>query len=46
MSATDIGGVLARMWSSLPRERAEELFEEGMALSTDDALTYATRIDA
>jgi tetratricopeptide (TPR) repeat protein len=43
VSATDIGGVLARMWASLSRERAEVLFEEGKAMSTDEALVYATK---
>jgi hypothetical protein len=45
VSATDIGGVLARMWGSLPRERAEELFEEGMAMSTEEALSYVTKVE-
>lgn len=43
VSATDIGGVLARMWARLPRERAEALLEEGKAMSTDEALAYATK---
>jgi predicted ATPase/class 3 adenylate cyclase len=45
VSATDIGGVLRRMWASLPRDRAQALFEEGMGMSTDDALDYATKVE-
>jgi predicted ATPase/class 3 adenylate cyclase len=45
VTATDIGGVLARMWASLPGERAQQLFEEGMAMSPDEALAYATKVE-
>ncbi|MGH2629024.1 MAG: ATP-binding protein [Actinomycetota bacterium] len=41
VTATDIGGVLARMWTSLPSEQAQVFYEEGKAMTTDEALAYA-----
>ena len=45
VSATDIGGVLRRMWASLPSDEAQVFFDEGLAMSTDDALSYATKVE-
>jgi len=45
LSATDIGGVLRRMWDTVPRDEAQVLFDEGMAMSTDEALDYATKVE-
>jgi len=45
LSATDIGGVLRRMWDTVPRDEAQALFDEGMAMSTDEALDYATKVE-
>jgi hypothetical protein len=45
VSATDIGGVLRRMWDEVPREAAQGFFDEGMAMSIDEALDYATKVE-
>ena len=41
VSASGIGGVLEQMWAALPREQAQVFFDEGRAMSADDALAYA-----
>jgi len=45
VAATDIGGVLRSMWDAVPRERAQALFDEGMGMSADEALDYATKVE-
>jgi predicted ATPase/class 3 adenylate cyclase len=45
VSATDVGGVLRRMWDAFPRDRARSYFEEGMAMSIDEALDFATKVE-
>jgi predicted ATPase/class 3 adenylate cyclase len=45
VSATDIGGVLARMWASLPAEQAQVFYDEGKSMTIDAALTHATHLE-
>jgi tetratricopeptide (TPR) repeat protein len=45
VSATDIGGVLRRMWDEVPPEAAQGFFDEGMAMSIDEGLDYATKVE-
>ena len=45
VTATDIGGVVDVMWAALPREEAERFRDRGFAMSVDDAIAYATKVE-
>jgi len=45
VTATDLGGVVELLWNSLPREEADRHFAAGRALSLDDALVLATKVE-
>jgi predicted ATPase/class 3 adenylate cyclase len=45
VTATDIGGTLARMWAALPREDADRSYAEGFAMSVDEAIAFATKVE-
>jgi predicted ATPase/class 3 adenylate cyclase len=43
LTATEVGGVLDRMWHTLPPEETERYVAEGRVMSVDDAIAYATK---
>ncbi len=45
IAAAYISPVLDRMWAALPEHEARGYFEEGWAMSSDDAVAYATKLE-
>ena len=45
VSETYIADVLERMWAALPEDEAQGYFEEGRAMTADEALAYATKLE-
>jgi len=45
VAATDMGGVIDRMWAALPPDEAERHRAAGFAMSMDEAIAYATKVE-
>jgi predicted ATPase len=45
VTATDIGGVIQRMWEALPRDEADRHYAAGYAMSVDEAIAFATKVE-
>ena len=45
VTATDLGGVVRRMWEALPRDEADRHCAAGAAMSIDEAIAFATKVE-
>ena len=44
-TATDLGGVVQRMWEALPRDEADRNCAAGAAMAIDEAIAFATKVE-
>jgi len=45
VAATDMGGVIDTMWAAVPPDEAERHRAAGFAMSMDEAIAYATKVE-